>query len=247
MSQTTALLSTEEYELFSQYIKTKDLKLRNEIASKYMYIAEILSKKFINRGIEYEDIYQVACVGILYAIERFNPERGIRFATFATPTVLGEIRRYFRDKGNFIRIPRKLYEVFYKAERIRRGLAGEDSTPEEIARILNLPLKTVLEAYEIGDSSFVKSLEQEAFADGNMTLSNVIGKEDNDFIMIENREFMSYCLKQLSKKELEFITLRYNYELSQKEISLKWEVSQMQVSRFEKRLLKKLKNMYFHE
>ncbi len=247
MAEKTAVCTTDEYKMFSEYKRTKDIALRNEIASHYMYMAEILSKKFINRGIEYDDIYQVACVGVLYAIERFNPDRGIRFATYATPTILGEIRKYFRDKGNFIKIPRKLYEIFYKAERIRRSLAPEENTHEEVARILNLPLETVLEAYEIGDSSFVKSLEQEAFADGNLTLSNTIGKDDHDFIMVENREFMNYCLKQLSQKELDFVKLRYVKELSQKEISELWNISQMQVSRFEKRLLKKLKNMYFHD
>lgn len=246
-TQNTSPVKIREYEKFSEYKKTKDIALRNEIASQYMYIAEILSKKFVNRGIDYEDIYQVACMGILYAIERFDPDRGIQFSSYATPTVLGEIRKYFRDKGNFIKIPRKLYEIFYKAERIRRGLAPEKNTYEEVARILNIPVQTILEAYEIGDSSFVRSLEDEAFADGNMTLSNLIGKDDNDFLMIENREFLSYCLKQLSKKELEFIKLRYTNEKSQKEIAEKWNTSQMNVSRFEKRLLKKLKNMYFRD
>ena len=70
-----------------------------------IYIAEILSRKFINRGVEYDDIFQVACMGILYAVERFDPDKGVKFATYATPTVMGEIRKYFRDKGNFIRIP----------------------------------------------------------------------------------------------------------------------------------------------
>lgn len=247
MVRADALSYDEEYRLFSEYKKNRDIKLRNDIAGKYMYIAEILSKKFINRGLEYEDIYQVACMGVLFAVERFNPERKIRFASYATPTVLGEIRKYFRDKGSFIKIPRKLYSVFYKAERIRRSIAPEKNTPEEVARILNLPTETVLEAYEIGDSSFVKSLEQEAFADGNMTLSNMIGKEDNDFMLVENREFLSYCIKQLSQKEIEFIKMRYTEEMTQKEISEKWEVSQMKVSRFEKRLLKKLKTMYFRD
>lgn len=247
MVRADALSYDEEYRLFSEYKKNRDIKLRNDIAGKYMYIAEILSKKFINRGLEYEDIYQVACMGVLFAVERFNPDRKIRFASYATPTVLGEIRKYFRDKGSFIKIPRKLYSVFYKAERIRRSIALEKNTPEEVARILNLPTETVLEAYEIGDSSFVKSLEQEAFADGNMTLSNMIGKEDNDFMLVENREFLSYCIKQLSQKEIEFIKMRYTEEMTQKEISEKWEVSQMKVSRFEKRLLKKLKTMYFRD
>ena len=78
-----------EYELFSEYRRTRDRALRDEIIESYIYIAEILSRKFINRGVEYDDIYQVASMGILYAVERFNPDRGVRFATFATPTVLG--------------------------------------------------------------------------------------------------------------------------------------------------------------
>lgn len=110
-------IKTTEYEMFSRYRETGDIALRDEIVSSYIYIAEILSRKFINRGVEYDDIFQVACMGILYAVERFDPDKGVKFATYATPTVMGEIRKYFRDKGNFIRIPRRLYEIFYKAEK----------------------------------------------------------------------------------------------------------------------------------
>ena len=87
----------KECELFSEYRQTGDKKLRNEIVEKYLYIAQILSKRFVNRGIDYDDIYQVAVLGIIYAVDRFDPDRGVAFATYATPTVLGEIRRYFRD------------------------------------------------------------------------------------------------------------------------------------------------------
>ena len=93
-------IKTTEYEMFSRYRETGDIALRDEIVSSYIYIAEILSRKFINRGVEYDDIFQVACMGILYAVERFDPDKGVKFATYATPTVMGEIRKYFRDKGN---------------------------------------------------------------------------------------------------------------------------------------------------
>ncbi len=239
--------TTTEYELFSEYKRTKDKKVRNELLEHYLYIAQILSRKFINRGIEYDDIYQVACMGVLYAIDRFDPDRGVQFATFATPTVMGEIRKYFRDKGNFIRIPRTLYEIFYKAECIRRASDGDKKTPEEIARILNIPEKTIKKAFEIGDSSFIKSLEDEAYADGPMTLSNTIGVDDNDILMIEEDDFIRYCMDSLSEKEREFIKMRYYDEKTQSGISEKWNVSQMQVSRFEKALLKKLNRMYFKE
>lgn len=236
---------TSEYEIFSRYKQTGDIKLRDEIMSSYIYIAEILSRKFVNRGVEYDDIYQVACLGILYAIERFDPDKGVKFATYATPTVMGEIRRYFRDKGNFIRIPRRLYEVFYKAEKIRRMSGG--ISQEEIARILNIPEKALENLYEMGDTSFIKSLEYEAYADGEMSLANVVGVEDKNYLMIEDKDFVNFCMDNLTEDEREFIGYRYYDEKSQKEISEIMGISQMQVSRREKKILKKLKNLYFKD
>lgn len=238
-------IETSEYEMFALYRKTKDVKLRDEILSSYIYIAEILSRKFINRGVEYDDIYQVACLGILYAIERFDPDKGVKFATYATPTVMGEIRKYFRDKGNFIRIPRRLYEIFYKAEKIRRVSGG--ISHEEIARILNIPEKTLDSIYEIGDTSFIKSLEYEAYADGELSLANVVGIEDKNYLMIEDKDFISFCMDNLSQEEKKFVGYRYYEEKSQKEISEIMKTSQMQVSRMEKRILKKLKRLYFRD
>ncbi len=237
----------DEYDKFKEYKETRSPKLRDELVHSYLYIAEILSRKFVNRGIEYDDIYQVACVGVLYSVERFDPDRGIKFATFATPTVMGEIRRYFRDKGSFVKIPRKLYEVFYKAEKIRRSFSGGHVSVEEISRILDIPAELIRKAYDTGDSSFVMSLEYEAFADGSLSLSNVIGKEDSSFMVIEDRDFYEYCMKRLDKKKKEFIHLRYEEELSQNEIAEKWGVSQMYVSRFERAVLKEIRDMYFRD
>lgn len=234
-----------EYELFSEYRRTRNRALRDEIIALYIYIAEILSRKFINRGIEYDDIYQVASMGIMYAVERFNPERGVKFATFATPTVLGEIRNYFRDKGNFIRIPRRLYEVFYKAEQIKR--MHSDVSDDEIARILNISASDMKRLREIGDFSFIKSLEYEAYADGELAISEVLGAEDNHILMLEDREFLISCKKRLSERERLFLELRYTDELSQTEIAAAMGISQMQVSRIEKNVLKKLRDMYFKE
>ena len=235
-----------EYELFYEYKRTRDKDLRNSIIESYTYIAEILSRRFINRGVDYDDIYQVACMGIIHAVDRFDPDRGVKFATFATPTVLGEIRKYFRDRGFFIKIPRRLYEVFYKAEQIKRSKAGEMSAGE-IARILNLPERVVTEAATLGDGSFIRSLEQEAHADGALNLSNVLGVEDSSFLMIENKDFIEYALGTLTTDEREFIDCRYSREMSQKEIAERLGVSQMQVSRMERRVLKKLRDLYFRD
>lgn len=234
-----------EYELFCEYRRTGDIKIRDELVSSYIYIAEILSRKFINRGIDYDDIYQVASMGVLYAVERFNPDRGVKFATFATPTVMGEIRKYFRDKGNFVRIPRRLYEVFYRAGRIKSMSA--DVTDKEIARRLDIPYSAVREANDIGGVAFMKSLEYEAYADGTLAMANVLGEEDNQFLMLENKDFVEYCMKQLDEKERTFVKLRYTEEMSQQQIAEILGVSQMQVSRMERSILKKLRNLYFRD
>ncbi len=243
--QTAVNLEQAESTLFYEYRATGDKKLRDELVKSHLYIAEILSKKFVNRGVEYDDIFQVACLGIVYAVERFNPERGVKFATFATPTVLGEIRHYFRDRGHFIRVPRKLYEVFYRAEQVRRS--SENVSPEELSRILDIPQEVIQRAYDIGDMAFIKSLEDEAYADGNLTLSNLLGVDDNNFIMIENRDFVDYCMGKLSEREADFVRLRYFDELTQVEIAKKWGTSQMYVSRLERKTLKKIREMLFKE
>lgn len=235
-----------EQELFVRYRIERTKELRNEIVDTYMYIPEILSRRFANRGIEYEDIFQIACMGLIYAVERFNPERGVKFATYATPTIMGEIRKYFRDKGSFIRIPRKLYEIFYKAERVKRQY-DSDVSEERVARALQIPEETLKKAYEAGDNAFVSSLEYEADADGKLVLGGLVGYDENGFLMVENSDFIDYCFSMLTEKEAEFLQRRFFKEESQHKIADDWGVSQMYISRMEKNVLKKLRNLYFKD
>ena len=234
----------DESTIFPEYIRTKDKKLKNEIIDRYLYIAEIMSKRFANRGIDYEDIYQVACLGLVLAVDRFRPDMGVKFASFATPTVTGEIKRYFRDKGCFVKIPRKLYEVFTKAEKLRQAPDSGHYTQEEIARHLDVSVETVRKAYEVGDMAFIRSLEQEAYGDGGSLSYETLGSDDKNFLLIENEDFMKSCMEALSEREREFVRLRYYEEKNQREISELWQENQMYVSRFEKSLLKKLRAMF---
>lgn len=235
-----------EYDLFAEYRLNKTTELRNKIVDAYIYIAEILSRRFINRGIEYDDIFQVACMGLIYAVERFDPDRGVKFATFATPTIMGEIRKYFRDRGSFIRIPRKLYEIFYRAERIKRHYDSPVSE-ERLARALQIPAEALRGAYEAGDSAFMHSLEFEADADGALVTGNLVGHDDGGFMMVENADFIEYCLSTLSEREADFLRRRFYNEESQSKIAADWQVSQMYISRMEKKILKKLRNLYFRD
>ena len=239
-----------EKELFDEYIKTRDNRVRDKIVEKYVYIAEIVAKKFTktnrayNNGIDYDDIFQVACLGLIYAVERFDLQKGVKFTTFATPTIIGEVRRYFRDKGFFIKVPSRLYEIFRRAERIKRT-EGE-SSESEMARILGVSESVVREAYKTGDAAFVKSIESELIGgDDGIALADTLGKEDKSFLVIENSDFIDYCSKLLDESEREFVRLRYYKEMNQRSIGEIMNMSQMQVSRFEKRVLKKLRNIYF--
>ncbi len=240
----------DEKELFAQYRLTHNKSLRDEIIKRYVYISEIISKKFTknnrlyNNGMDYDDIYQVACLGLLYAADRYDPDKGVKFASFATPTIIGEVRRYFRDKGFFIKVPSRLYEIFRKAERIKRT-EGESSI-RDMARILGVDEAVVHEAYRTGDAAFVKSIESEFLGnEDNLALADTLGKEDKSFLVIENSDFVNYCDKLLDEKEWEFIQLRYYDEMNQRRIGEIMNMSQMQVSRLEKKVLKKLRMIYF--
>lgn len=240
----------DERELFEEYKKTGDTAVRDEIVERYVYIPEIIAKKFsrnnrsYNNGIDYDDIFQVACLGLIYAADRYEPEKGVKFASFATPTIIGEVRRFFRDKGFIMKVPSRLYEIFRKAERIKRS--ESETTAAEVARRLGVSESTVREAYKMGDAAFVRSIESELSGeDDNIAVTDTLGREDSGYLVIENSDFISYCEKHLTAEELSFVRLRYYEELSQKRVGEKLGMSQMQVSRVEKRVLKKLRSLYF--
>ena len=99
---------------FEEYYQTRDIKLRDELIEEHMYIVDILSNKYVGKGIEREDLYQVASLGLIFAVERFDPSKGYEFSSFATPTIMGELKRYFRDKGWVIRVPRRIQNLYKK-------------------------------------------------------------------------------------------------------------------------------------
>ncbi len=236
---------TGEYELFRKYKETKDKKIRDELVIRYTYMARILAHRFTKSGIEFDDIYQVACVGVVLAVERFDPDRGVQFATFATPTILGEIRRFMRDKANCIKIPRRLYEIFCRAESVKKQ--SEQLSIDEISKRLEIPKETVEEAYQVGDAAFIKSLEDEVYTDGGLSLSEMIGFDDEGFTLIENHDFMQYCMSKMTEQEAELFHERFYEEKTQREIASKWGVSQMYVSRLEKKVVEKFKEIYLKD
>ncbi len=230
MANQTQIKNVTDEVLFEGYKKTKDNGIRDKIFDKYLCIARILAKRFSGRGIDYDDLYQVACIGLIYAIERFDVSRGVSFASFATPTITGEIKKYFRDKGNFIKVPRRLYEIFSKAHKIHVANAHETEGPKND----NLILPHVI------------SIESELLGE-DVRFENIIGQLDDSFLLVEDRDFVEKCMGMLNEKEKEFVHKRYYEEQSQKQIASDMNVSQMYISRMERKLLKKLRDLYFKE
>jgi len=138
-------------ELFREYKETKSVEVRKQNCKQISLSFGHTCQKFLNRGIDYEDIYQVASIALIKAVERFDPDKGVKFISFATPTIIGEIKRYFRDKGSVIRIPRRIYEVYQKINHARESLTQELKRPpriDELARHLNISEESVVEIIE---------------------------------------------------------------------------------------------------
>ena len=226
-----------ETELFRQYRETHDKKIRDELVNRYTYVAKILAYKSQSYGAEFDDLYQVACMGIILAIDRFDPDRNVQFTTFLTPTVMGEIRRFLRDKVHPIRLPRNLYDALAKAETEKKR-SGNLSI-KELSERLGIPEETLNEAYSAGDTSFMRSLEAEATSD--TAISNFLGYDDNGFALIENRDFLDYCISKMSEREQLVLKARFFEGKTQKETADKMGISQMSVSRIEKKVIEKIK------
>lgn len=233
-------------ELFRRYKEEKDESIRNEIVSRYLYLAEILAKKFINRGVDYDDIYQVACIALINAVERFDVNAEVKFASFATPTIIGEIKRYFRDKASVIRIPRRIYEVYQKVNQARDYLTQKNRRAprvDEIADYLNLPEETILEIIESWNVYKIRSFDQTLYEEDDLELHETIGEDDETFERINNRDFLEKAIKNFDGIEKKFLRLRYFENKTQKEIAAHFNVSQMYISRLEKKTLEKFRKI----
>ena len=234
-------------DLFLQYEKTRDIEIRNKIFEKYKYMPEIISKKYNNKGIEYDDIYQIACMGLIYAIERYDISRGFEFTSFATPTILGEIKKYFRDKGWAIKVPRKIQEITKKVNESNNFLSNKlQRTPsvKDISDYLCCTEEEVLEAFEAGKMFSSQSLDIKFDTnneESEVTLMDLIGEEDKYYQKIENSDFIRKSLDKLNELERQIIINRYFNNKTQSDIAKELNISQMTVSRIEKKSLEKLR------
>ena len=231
-------------ELFALYKEQGDEDARNELMMSHLNLVRFLASKFKNRGEPLDDLVQVGTIGLIKAIDRFDPERGLEFTTYATPTILGEIKRHFRDKGWSVRVPRRLQELSSKVNQATDELTKElQRTPstEEVASKLGVTVEEVLEAME--SSSAYSSVPLESGGSDDDDAPAVIdhyASVDQDLAASDDRMVIEDTIKEFSPREQEVIRMRFNDNLTQVEIAKRLGVSQVQVSRLLRRTLKKL-------
>ena len=229
-------------ELFKQYKESGDVAIRNQIAEQYLYIADILAKKFVGRGVEYDDLKQVAAFALLRGIDRFDPDMGMQFTTFITPTITGEIKNYFRDKSRMVKVPRRLSELSAAIKSFSTKYEAENGVKpsvKTIAGALKLSEEDVVHALEIGGTLSLDGAPNDE--ENGKSLYGMLASEDDRYENFETKEALRAAMQDFSDTEKALIKYRYVDELSQSETSKRLGVSQMFVSRMERKLLLKLK------
>jgi RNA polymerase sigma-B factor len=234
----------ETYERFAEYRRTGDRALRNQLVEEHMRLAEFLARRFSHRGESPEDLRQVALVGLLKAVERFEPDRGLQFSSFATPTITGELKRHFRDKGWAVRVPRRIQELHLELDRTVAELnqeLGHPPTPAEIAQRAGVLEEDVLESMEAGSLYRLASLDSSRSDDeAAPSPAQRLGELDHELGAVENRVAVSEMLSLLPEREQKIVYLRFFEGLTQSEIAEQIGISQMHVSRLLVRSLEML-------
>ena len=230
---------------FHEYAQSRDRTLRDQLVTAHMGLAEYLARRFTNRGEPLDDLVQVAALGLLKAVDRFDPERGLEFSTYATPTIVGELKRHFRDKGWAVRVPRRVQELHLRLGGVVSQLSqelGRSPTIGEIAQAATVSEEEVLEAIEAGHAYRFTSLDAPSGNDDEMSLSAELGSEDQGLIDSEHRVTLSPLIAQFPPRERMILHLRFFEGLTQSEIAGRLGISQMHVSRLLARALAQLRN-----
>ena len=239
-------------QLFQEYQKTRSVELRNEIVELNLYLVDILIKKYMNKGVEREDLYQVASMALVLAVERFDPSRGFEFTSFATPTIIGEIKRHFRDKGWAMKVPRRLKELSIKLPEAKEALENKLGRPpkmDELAAFLEVTLEELLEAMESGKAYGAYSLQQTFDSDDSgdeaPALEKYAAHHESGYTSFENADFIRSVVAGFSEQERTVFRRRFLEEKTQQEIADELGISQMSVSRMEKKLKEKFKEEFY--
>jgi RNA polymerase sigma-B factor len=240
----------EEVErLFEEFRRTRDPETRNRLVLMHQNLVRFLAAKFANRGEPLEDLIQVGSIGLINAIDRFEPERGTKFSTYATPTIVGEIKRYFRDKAWNLKVPRSLQELNLQVIKANETLSqhlGRSPTIAEIAAHVGASEEETLDAMELGNAYEMISLDSKLSFEGEaapLTVNDSIGVADLGLEKVETYDDLKDAVECLDNREKMIIYLRFFQGLSQTEVAKRLKISQMHVSRLQHKALNRLKEL----
>ena len=251
MNERAMLAKDEVRDLFSAYkdaaTEEERLPLRERLVEQYIGLVEFLARRFRNRGEPLEDLIQVGTIGLLKAIDRFDLDREVEFSTYATPTVVGELKRHFRDKGWAVRVPRRLQELHLELTKVVNELGqelGRSPTVAEIAESAGTSEEAVLEGLEIAQAYNFTSLDAPIDSDegGATTFADQLGTEDEQLENLEYRASLAPEMEKLPERERRILYLRFFKGMTQSEIAARLGISQMHVSRLLNRTLIRLRD-----
>jgi RNA polymerase sigma-B factor len=234
--------------LFVRWQHHGDVAARDALVERFMPLARSLARRYDRSSEPFDDLVQVACLGLVKAVDRFDVERGHAFASFAVPTILGELKRYFRDSGWAVHVPRGPQERALKVEEAQQRLtlrSGRAPTVAEIAEYLEMPIEDVLGALQAAQAYDALSLDApRPSRDGDSeTYGESLGEEDDRFALVDADVTVAAALRHLPDRERRVLQLRFVEDLTQTEIANRIGVSQMQVSRLLRRALEQLREI----
>ena len=250
MSERATLSKDEVRDLFRSYraatTEAEQLKYRERLVAQHIGLVEFLARRFRNRGEPLEDLVQVGTIGLLKAIERFDLDREVEFSTYATPTIVGELKRHFRDKGWAVRVPRRLQELHLELSKTVSHLGhdlGRSPTVPEIAESASITEEEVLEGLEIAQAYNFTSLDAPIDSEegGSTSFADQLGAEDEHLENLEYRASLAPEMAKLPERERNILYLRFFKGQTQSEIASKLGISQMHVSRLLNRTLVQLR------
>ena len=231
--------------LFQRYRDPRDPVDRDAIIERFLPLARQLAARYQRREEPFDDIFQVACFGLVKAVDRFDVERGIAFSSYAVPTITGEIKRYFRDRAWAVRVPRDVQELALRVERVVGDLSGElgrQPSVDEVAGAIGIEPEQVLEGLQAASAYRASSLDAPRSADEDAgTLGDAIGTVENGYDAAEHRAVLRTLMRSLTLRERNVIRLRFEHDLTQAEIGERIGVSQMQVSRILRQSIARLR------
>jgi RNA polymerase sigma-B factor len=239
------IIRTESEHLFVRWQEQHDQHARDELVERFLPLARKLARRYAGAREPFDDLVQVASLGLVKAVDRFDVRRGTAFSSFAVPTILGELKRYFRDLGWSVHVPRGAQEQALKVEEAQQQLTsktGRPPTVDELAQYLELSIEDVLDGLETAGAHHSTSLDapRDDVEGESTTLAEAFGEEDKRYEFVDASVTISAAARELSARERRVLVLRFVQDMTQTQIADEIGVSQMQVSRILRRALARL-------